>query len=155
MIYDLNDYDLLAKISGGSDLAATEAKYHIGCLTDIRNRHKTFLKKEKRAESGEDDERSLKIFNETRAFLKLTDFIENSVEDGAHFFVAAELHSMYENRLKDLGVDKPINRFCLKNGLLTQFPEAQEESDGRKNVLVFKSGLTKLLSEAVEKSDIR
>ena len=135
MIYDLNDYDLLAKISGGSDLVAIEAKYHIGCLTDIRNRHKTFLKKERRAESGEDDE--AKIFNETRAFLELTDFIENSVEDGVHFFVVAELHSMYENRLKDMGVDKSINRFRLKNELLTQFPEAQEESDVRRNVLVF------------------
>ena len=112
-IYDLNDYDLSAKISGGSDLVAIEAKNHIGCLTDIRNRHKTFLKKERRAESGEDDE--AKIFNETRAFLELTDFIENSVEDGVHFFVVAELHSMYENRLKDLGVEKSINRFRLKN----------------------------------------
>ena len=107
----------------------------LACLTDIRNRHKTFLKKERRAESGEDDE--AKIFNETRAFLELTDFIGNSVEDGVHFFVVAELHSMYENRLKDLGVDKSINRFRLKNALLTQFPEAQEESDVRRNVLVF------------------
>ena len=43
------------------------------------------------------DDDEAKIFNETRAFLELTDFIENSVEDGVHFFVVAELHSMYEN----------------------------------------------------------
>ena len=41
---DLADYELLAKLSGG-DMIATEAKYHLKCLTDLYNRHRSFQKK--------------------------------------------------------------------------------------------------------------
>jgi len=38
MATDLQDTILLTRISGG-DLTAIEAKYHLSCLTALRNRH--------------------------------------------------------------------------------------------------------------------
>lgn len=148
---ELKEFDLLAKISGG-DLVAIEAKYHMKCLTDLRNRHRLFLRKKKNPELIEIEERE-KI-NETRAFIELVEYIENSVENGTHFFIVAELHALYEERLKDLGVNKSINRFRLKNNLMTHFPESQEQSDGRRTLLVFKEGLTNILKEAVKERDV-
>ena len=44
--------------------------------------------------------------------------------------------TLYENRLKDLGVTKSVNRFSLKNKILKHFTEAQEQNDRRKTELV-------------------
>ena len=43
MARDLQDTALLTKIDGG-DLTALEAKYHLACLTGIRNKHRSFLR---------------------------------------------------------------------------------------------------------------
>ena len=43
MATDLQDTELLAKISGG-DLTAIEAKYHLACLTSLRNKHCSYLR---------------------------------------------------------------------------------------------------------------
>ena len=42
MAIDLQDSALLTRIEGG-DLTALEAKYHLSCLTALRNRHRSFL----------------------------------------------------------------------------------------------------------------
>ena len=68
--------------------------------------------------------------NESRAFVKLKEYITDAVSNDTHFFVMSELHSMYENRLKDFGNTNSINRFRLNNRLLEAFPEASEQSDG-------------------------
>jgi len=44
MAKDLEDYELLSRISGG-DLIAIEAKYHLRCLTNLRNKHRTLVRK--------------------------------------------------------------------------------------------------------------
>lgn len=152
MVLDLEDFDVLAKISGGVDLIAIEAKYHMQCLTNLRNRHKSLLRKRSKDKTVLEAEEAAKI-NETRAFIELIDFIEMSVENGTNFFVVAELHAMYELRLKSLGLEKTVNRFRLKNELLNHFSEAQEESDGRRSVLVFKEGLKQFLCEAFKERD--
>ena len=41
---DLQDLKLLAKISGG-DLIAIEGKYHMKCLTNLRNKHRSHQRK--------------------------------------------------------------------------------------------------------------
>lgn len=152
IVSDLKDYELLTKISGIGDLVAIEAKYHMKCLTNVRNKHKIMMRKSKKIELVEAEE--AEKINEARAFLELTDYIESSVENGTHFFVVAELHTLYEGRLRDLGVEKSINRFRLKNELMTYFPESQEESDGRRTVLAFKEGLTNILNDAVKERDL-
>ena len=61
--------------------------------------------------------------------------------------------ALYETRLKDLGIEKSVNRFRLKNRILEEFPEAQDKSDGRKTVIVFKDGLKSILREALKERD--
>ena len=43
MASDMNDHDLLTKLSGG-DFVATEAKYHFPCITKYRNRYRSYLR---------------------------------------------------------------------------------------------------------------
>ena len=66
-------------------------------------------------------------FKEARAFVELVEYIEDSVENGTLFFPLPELHSLFENRLSDLGYPKSVNRFRLKNKILDHFQEAHEQ----------------------------
>ena len=78
--------------------------------------------------------------------------IANAVENETNFFILFELHKLYENRLKDFGIDKSVNRFRLKNGLLNAFPEAQDQNDVRQTTILFREGLKSvLLKEAALK----
>ena len=67
--------------------------------------------------------------------------IANAVENETHFFILFELHKLYENRLKDFG-------FRLKNGLLNDFPEAQDQTDVRHSTILFRDGLKSVLLKA-------
>ena len=53
------------------------------------------------------------------------------------FFKLSELNMLYVSRLEDLGIDKAINKTRLKLQLLEHFPDAQEQSDGKKRLLLF------------------
>ena len=64
-----------------------------------------------------------------------------------------ELHSMYENRLKDFGNANSINRFRLKNRLLKAFSEPSEQSVGRSIVIVFRKGIAAILKETLKERD--
>ena len=61
----LQEYGLLSRISGG-DVIAIEEKYHMRCLTNLRNRHKSQERKKKIEAAWEAKEDS-KI-NESKAF---------------------------------------------------------------------------------------
>ena len=150
IVTDLQDFELLAKISGG-DLIAIEAKYHMKCLTNLRNKHRSFQRKMKSAEllDAEEEER----FNEARAFVELVEYIEDSVENGTLFFPLPELHSLFENRLSVLGYPKSVNRLRLKNKILDHFQEAHEQDDGKQTVLIFRNGLQNIVKEALQEHD--
>ena len=146
----LKDFDLLSRVSGG-DLIAIEAKYHMRCLTTLRNKERSVERKKRKEACWEalEDEK----VNESRAFVELKEYITDAVSNDTHFFVMSELHSMYENRLKDFGNTNSINRFRLKNRLFEAFPEASEQSDGRHNVIVFQKGMAALLKETLKERD--
>jgi len=112
MAKELGDFELLSRISGG-DLVAIEAQYHIGCLTKFRNNYRSL----KRKEENVDDDSLNEMMNESRAFVELTTYVEKSVEEGKLLFKLSELHSMYEARLRDLGILKQINKTRLKMSL--------------------------------------
>ena len=118
IVTDLQDFELLAKMSGG-DLIAIDGKYHMKCLTNLRNKHRSHQRKKKSAETLEAEEEER--FNEARAFVELAEYIENSVENGTLLFPLPELHSLFENRLGDLGYPKSVNRFRFKNRILRYF----------------------------------
>ena len=69
-------------------------------------------------------------------FVELTNYIEKAVDSGTLLFKLSEIHSLYVNRLKDLGIHKLVNKTRLKVNLLKHFAEAQEQHDG-KTLLLF------------------
>uniref|UniRef100_UPI00358E0071 uncharacterized protein isoform X1 n=1 Tax=Myxine glutinosa TaxID=7769 RepID=UPI00358E0071 len=147
MITELHDTQLLARIVGG-DLIAMEAKYHLKCLTHLRNRYRSLVRKLSR-ESPNVNEK----VNESRVFVELTSYVEIAVDSGTFLFKLSEIHSLYVNRLQDMGIHKEVNKTRLKRQLLEHFPEAQEQNDGRNTVIVFKEGMRNMLKEALKKRD--
>ena len=102
----LQDTNILARISDVGDLIAREAKYHLKCLVNLRNRYRSHVRKSSQLAGGKDEK-----LNESRAFVELASYIEKSVDTGTLLF---HIHSMYVNRLKDLGIKKQINKTRLK-----------------------------------------
>ena len=147
----LEDFDLLSRMSGG-DLIAIEAKYHMRCLTTLRNKERSVERKKGRRPAGK-RWRMKKLMNQE--LLSSLKSITDAVSNDNHFFVMSELHSMYENRLKDFGNTNSIIRFRLKNRLLEAFPEASEQSDGPHNVIVFQKGMAAILKETLKERDFR
>lgn len=103
----LQDTTLMSKLSGG-DLVAIEAKYHLNCLVAYRNQYRSM----QRAASSDDgttttDEKIL----QARAFADLVFHIEGMLEnDTYNIFKLSELHELYINRLRELGIEKGINK---------------------------------------------
>jgi hypothetical protein len=68
MITELKDNTLLPKSKiSGVDLIAAEEKYHMKCMTNLRNRYRGYLTRA-RQESCEEDEK----MKESQAFIELT-----------------------------------------------------------------------------------
>ena len=97
MAIDLQDTARVARISGG-DLTALEAKYHLTCLTELQNRHrsKTLRQRRKCSEYQNEEHKS-----EDRALIELTSSTEKSVEDGIFNFKVVDLRKLYEKRHQD------------------------------------------------------
>ena len=127
---------------------AIEAKYHITCLTKLRNRYLSFTRMSVQVHENID-----KQMNESRAFVELTSYIEKSVESGTLLFKLAELHCLYVNRLEEFGIKKLVNNTRVKSHLLARFSGAQEQCDGKSIVLVFNEGMRNLLKEALKNRD--
>ena len=148
MITELNDTKLMTRIVGG-DLIATEAKYHLPCLTKLRNCHSSLTCKTDQSAEDKDEK-----MNESQAFVELTTYIEKSIKSGVLFFKMSEIHSLYVNRLEEFGIKKQINKTRLKNNLFQHMPEAQAQFDGRNTVLIFKEGMRNMLKDALIERDL-
>ena len=150
IVTDLQDFEPLAKMSRG-DLIAIDGKYHMKCLTNLRHKHRSHQRKKKSAKTLEAEEEEK--FNEARAFVELAEYIENSVENGTLLFPLPELHSLFKNRVSDLGYPKSVNQFRFKNSILDHFQEAKEQNDGKQTGLIFGNGLRKIVKEALQEHD--
>ena len=144
---DLENMSLLAKIEGG-DLIALESKYHLSCLTSLRNRHRSYLR-----ETGENSGALIqekKIM--ARAFAEVLAHIEALVTEGNVLFKFSELRALYERRLRFFGIPKEINKVRFKEQILSHFPEAQAQSDGKNGFLVFEKGMQQIMKNATNSS---
>ena len=148
MAIELQEAELIARMEGG-DLVAIDAKYHLQCLTDIRNRYRSLA----RLREGEAESLSEEKKIKARVFVELCTYIENCVEEGVHYFKFSDLHQLYEKRLSCFSFTKEVNRSCLKEKLLMQFPQAQEQSDGKHKILVFKQGMQQMLKQVMTESN--
>ena len=110
MASDLEDADLLVRISGG-DLVAIEAKYHLECLVSYKNRHRSFLRKCSQDWMSEKKE-SKKL--KATAFAELVSYIESTVESEKYIFKLCDLHTSFEKRLHELGVEKTKKQNKIK-----------------------------------------
>lgn len=147
MITELQDTMLLSRIDGG-DLIAKETKYHLKCLVNLRNCFRSHTRK-----SSQQQQNIHEKLNESRAFVELTNYIEKAVDSGTLLFKLSEIHSLYVNRLEDLGINKLVNKTRLKVSLLQHFTEAQEQHDGKNTIIVFKEGMENMSKEALKKWD--
>ena len=140
----LQETELMTRLEGG-DLIALEAKYHLECLTGLRNRYRSLLR-QRETDSGESSETAM---IKARGLVELFSYIENCIEEGTFYFKFSVLHELYQNRLRDLGVDNEINRTRFKEKIMTHFPEAQEQSDGKYKILVFEQGIHQMIKQAM------
>ena len=145
MATDLQESALLTRIEGG-DLIALDAKYHLACLTALRNRHRSLMRQ--RHDCSDNQKEAQKF--EARAFVELIMNVENCVEGGQLYFKLSSLREMYENRLLDLGIRKEINKVRFKDKVLKHFPHAQEHNDGKNVILVFETGMQEMLKQALQ-----
>ncbi len=100
MALELQETDVMARMEGG-DLIALEAKYHLQCLTELRNRYRSQIRQHgQKAEEYYSEEKKIKA----RALVELYTYIKNSVEDGKFCFKFSVLHQLYEKRMHHLGV---------------------------------------------------
>ena len=75
------------------------------------------------------------------------------MESGINLFKLTEIHSLYISCLKELGVEKQVNKTRLKSCLLEHFSEAQEQHDGSHTLFIFKEGMKDMLKDALRKRD--
>ena len=144
MAKELNETELISRIAGG-DLVAIDGKYHLDCLTTLRNRYRSLVRQREQELQGSNQDKQMKA----RALVEIITYVENCIEDGVFYFKFSVLHQMYENRLKNLGFDKGTNRNLIKDKLLAYFPQAQEQSDGKNKILVFEQGMQQMLKQAM------
>ena len=101
MITELQNTELLARIEGGGDLIARDARYHLKCLVSLRNRYKSCTRR-----ALLELETTSEKLNESRAFIELANYIERSVYSGTLLFMLSALHMLYVSRLENLGIKK-------------------------------------------------
>ena len=118
-------------------------------MTEFRNQYRSQITK-RRQESCEEEDENIK---ESQAFIELVKYIENSVADKKLLFKLSELHSLNISRLEALGVYKTVNKIRVKTSLLDQFPDAQEQNDGKNLVLIFTKALQGMAKDAIKKRD--
>jgi len=70
-----------------------------------------------------------------------------------HYFKFSDLHQLYEKRLNCFSFTKEVNRGQLKEKLLIQFPQAQEQSVGKNKVMVFEQGMQQMLKQVMMESN--
>lgn len=144
---ELQDTQLLGRIAGG-DLIALEAKHHLSCLTQLRNKYRTHERMKKQVCPNTDEK-----IQESVARVELMSYIKKMVDSGTLMFTPSEIHSLYVSRLEYLGIKKQINKTRLNDDILQHFPEAQDQHDGRNTIIIFKEGLRNLLKTALKQRD--
>ena len=153
MAIKMNDADLLTKLADG-DLIAIEAKYHLACLMKYCNQYHSHT----RTDQCSSDVQTVEVQKaKAMAFARTVSFIENGLDDGTFIFKMSDMHRLCQEYLKHLGVDFNINKTCLKRELLEYFETSavQEQSDGKKILLVFPEGMHEMFQCANLQSDYK
>ena len=135
----------------GGDAIAQELKYHVTCLTNLYNRERASLRTIKRQAREQTHEQNAYA----QAFSELVIYIveTKSCSEDLSVFRLADLVNLYQQRLEQLGVEKPVNATRLKDRLLAEVPELEAHKQGINVLLAFKSDVGSALSQACEYDD--
>ena len=68
-------------------------------------------------------------------------------------FLLSELHSVFVSRPGTLGIHKTVNETRLKTSLLENFPDAEEQNDGKNVVIIFKKAIQGMIKDAERQRD--
>jgi hypothetical protein len=144
---DLQDVALLDRLTN-LDMSKQVMCHHL-CRIAMRNRHRSFqkLKANGENECGEKMSASDVAFNETCAY------IEQSVSNGLHVFCFSDLREKYSQSLPETASAEVIHRARFNEAICKRFPNATVLSNGRNDFLVFKQGMTSMLSKARKCTD--
>ena len=63
-------------------------------------------------------------------------------------YVKSELRQKYQKRLTSLGIAKKLNKRHFKDHILQQFPQAQEQSNGKNIILIYQQGMQDIIRQA-------
>lgn len=150
----LGDGKLLARLTGG-DIIAQEFKYHGVCLSALYNRERAHMRKLEKVEA--DNEPEPDVYNLVLSEL-VTYLVESSLSSkGPVTFILIDICHLYEDCLKQLGVESPsVNSTRLKEKLLAEIPELEVHrsgEDGRDVVLAFQKDGGKALAQTSDFSE--
>ena len=87
---------------------------------------------------------------EYHAFQELLQFIEYSVMEDVFLFKIKGLHSLYTQRLTDLGIEKCINKTVLKQSILDHFKTAHSQYDVKDAIIVSNEGMQAMLKNSIQ-----
>lgn len=148
---NLNDVRLMARLSGG-DIIAQELKYHRSCLTALYNRERAHFASQSSQEalSTREQEAHPIVFSELLVYI-----VESRIgADGPMVFRLADLVSLYNQRLIQLGIEAPnVNSTRLKDKLLEEIPGLEAHKKGRDILLAFKEDVGEALSQVMDYSE--
>lgn len=130
-----------AKLSEG-DMIATEAKYHLVCLSN-------FYKCTQQSQTAEEVCSDI-AFDEV--FKRISDWIKNdqAITGEENFLYFKDLFSLYDNVLKEVNEDGlSINRTRLKHKILDKFPDIDCSKKGKEIVFYKTAAAENLVKTAL------
>jgi hypothetical protein len=115
-------------------MVAIEAKYHPRCRTALQNRARSELKNSTTY--------PVKNSNHALALAEVISFMEDQIAESRKVpvFRLAELCALYEERLKELGMDERVHSTRLKNRILHALPNLTPAEQGRDILLSYNIG---------------
>jgi len=129
-------------------MIATDAIYHINCLTDLFNRART--KRNEIEINASNFDNSLI----STAFAELAAYVDECRMDPerAPVFVLVDLAKLYSSRLNELGenLTSRINTTRLKEKSLGAFPDLRAQSNGRNILMMFDQDIAHAIDKACE-----
>lgn len=148
----LSDGMLLAKLSKG-DVVALELKYHPACLVALYRRERTHLREEAQEDENVVHNHEIKAI----AFSELVTYIyeRKSIDAGTAptIFKLINLTELYEQRLKQLGLNSNVHSTRLKEKLIAEIPEMESYKDGRDVLFAFHKDVGSVLGNTADYSE--
>lgn len=143
---DLNDTNLLVKISGACDLLAMDAKYHLTCLTALYCRHRSYMNLKNK------DCLDMSRIHSV-AIAHVVNYLEEEREEsenGSVMFKLVDISQIYKTKLQELGVIQEVHQTRLKDRLCSLLYGLETVTVGREILLTYKENISAAVKDAYD-----